>query len=458
MSANNIKVSVVLPSLNVGKYIRECLESVCNQTLKEIEIICVDAGSEDETIGIIREFAQIDSRIVIIESDKRSYGYQVNMGFCHARGKYLAVVETDDFVSEDMYEYLYEVAEENNTDITKADFDRVITLSNGEKDRIPEHFLAEVSEYYNRVFSPVELERLFCMDYFLWKGIYRRDFIFDNDIKLNETPGAAFQDMAFMQQVLSYAKRVYYSDKSLYRYRVDRDEASTYSPNLLQYAYQEFKWMFELIGAGKQLWKKGIYIHMVHSLRGELCAVLPKVSFDFSSEYIAPYYDWFVSHINKAVDAGIINPDEDSYGGPRAADSIKNILGGKDSILREVKLQQQIEDERHKKVIEVSERCKNKEVVLFGSGIRGRMYLLYLDGHCKNVAFSDNDSKKQGTSLCGYDVLSFTDCEKRYPNCIYIVANKHSYPEIVNQLTESGVSADRILVNPLSVDAVPELR
>lgn len=458
MLANDVKVSVILPSLNVGPYIRECLESVCNQTLKEIEIICVDAGSTDGTMDIIREFGKSDSRIVVIESDKKSYGYQVNLGFRCANGKYLAVLETDDFVSEDMYEYLYKIAEENNTDITKADFDRVITLSNGRKNQIVEHFLAETPEYYNKVFAPTELERLFCTDYFLWKGIYRRDFVFDNDIKLNETSGAAFQDMAFMQQVLSYAKRVYYSDRSLYRYRVDRGEASTYSPKILQYGYQEFERMLELIDAGKPLWRKGIYIHMIHSFRGELYSVLPKVSFDFDSEYIAPYYDWFVSRINEAINAGIINPDEDSYGGPTASDAIKNVLSGKESILREVELLQQIENEKHKKIIEISARCKDKEVAIFGSGARGKRYLMNLDGVCGITAFVDNDLERQGTSFCGYDILSFTDCERRYPNCIYIIANRYSFGEIENQLIENGVSKDRIFVNPLSVDEASVFR
>lgn len=100
------KVSVILPSLNVGKYIGQCLESVVKQTLKDIEIICVDAGSTDGTLETINEYVERDSRVKLIVSDKKSYGYQMNLGISAATGTYIGIVETDDFVSENMYEDL----------------------------------------------------------------------------------------------------------------------------------------------------------------------------------------------------------------------------------------------------------------------------------------------------------------------------------------------------------------
>ena len=90
------RVSVILPSLNVADYIRECMDSVTNQSLQELEMICVDAGSSDGTREILEEYAQKDSRIVILDSHIKSYGRQVNMGLDYASGEYVAVVETDD--------------------------------------------------------------------------------------------------------------------------------------------------------------------------------------------------------------------------------------------------------------------------------------------------------------------------------------------------------------------------
>ena len=83
------KATLILPSLNVGGYIEECLESVRCQSLEDIEILCIDAGSTDGTYEILREHAARDSRIRLIRSQVRSYGYQVNLGLSIARGEYV---------------------------------------------------------------------------------------------------------------------------------------------------------------------------------------------------------------------------------------------------------------------------------------------------------------------------------------------------------------------------------
>ncbi|ELZ6270419.1 glycosyltransferase family 2 protein, partial [Campylobacter coli] len=95
---NNPKVSVVVPSLNSIKYIHECIDSILNQTLKDIEIICVDAGSTDGTLEVLREYEKNDERLKVIVSDKKSYGYQINLGIKEAKGEYLGIVESDDCI------------------------------------------------------------------------------------------------------------------------------------------------------------------------------------------------------------------------------------------------------------------------------------------------------------------------------------------------------------------------
>ena len=96
------KISIIMPSLNVAAYIRECIESVINQTITDIEILCIDAGSTDGTLEILEEYAIKDSRIRLIKSDKKSYGYQINTGIDMAMGEYLGIVETDDCIETDM--------------------------------------------------------------------------------------------------------------------------------------------------------------------------------------------------------------------------------------------------------------------------------------------------------------------------------------------------------------------
>ena len=89
---DKIKVSVILPSFNVREYIDECIVSVINQTLYDIEIICVDAGSTDGTLKVLQKYETRDSRIKVVVSDKKSYGYQMNLGIAAARGIYIGIV------------------------------------------------------------------------------------------------------------------------------------------------------------------------------------------------------------------------------------------------------------------------------------------------------------------------------------------------------------------------------
>ena len=101
------KVSVIIPVYNVEEYLRECLDSVVNQTLKEIEIICVDDGSTDSSLEILKEYAQKDNRITVIGTLNKNAGHARNIGISIARGKYLGFIDSDDYIEPTMYEELY---------------------------------------------------------------------------------------------------------------------------------------------------------------------------------------------------------------------------------------------------------------------------------------------------------------------------------------------------------------
>ena len=187
------KVSVILPSLNVAGYIRECIESVVNQTLSDIEILCIDAGSTDGTCEIIKEYADRDSRIRLIHSDRKSYGYQINLGMDMAEGEYLGIVETDDCVEPDMYEVLYKTAIENNLDYAKAGFFTLVTPYEEEG-----YLLESPLKDADRIISyQYFMEQPVSPDVYIWNGVYKLSFLRDFHVRLNESVGAAFQDCGF---------------------------------------------------------------------------------------------------------------------------------------------------------------------------------------------------------------------------------------------------------------------
>ena len=111
------KVSIIVPVYNVEKYLKRCLDSLVNQTLKDIEIICVNDGSTDGSLAILNEYVRNDDRIVVINQENSGQSVARNRGIDVAKGEYLGFVDSDDWVSEDYFERLHNSAIQNNAEI-----------------------------------------------------------------------------------------------------------------------------------------------------------------------------------------------------------------------------------------------------------------------------------------------------------------------------------------------------
>lgn len=216
------KVSILVPVYNVEKYLRQCMDSVVNQTLSDIEIICINDGSTDNSLEILQLYQSKDSRIKIINKENTGYGHSMNQGLRIATGKYVGVVESDDFADASMFEQLFLVAEREQVEIVKSN--HWLYSDSGEQ-------LYEMFEgcRYNEVISPVEEKNIFLKSTCIWTSIYRRDFLLENDIWFNETPGASYQDVAFTLKTLACAERVYLVREAYLHYRVDNMNSSVNS-------------------------------------------------------------------------------------------------------------------------------------------------------------------------------------------------------------------------------------
>ena len=118
---NNIKVSVIIPVYNVEKYLRECLESVINQTLKDIEIICINDGSTDKSYEILKEYAKLDHRIRILNQSNMGQSAARNRGLEIAKGKYVYFMDSDDWLEKDALKCLTDISESKNLQILYFD-------------------------------------------------------------------------------------------------------------------------------------------------------------------------------------------------------------------------------------------------------------------------------------------------------------------------------------------------
>lgn len=231
-----VKVSIVIPVYNVKRYLPLCIESVINQTIKEIEIICVNDGSTDGSKEILEEYAEKDDRIIIINQENGGYGKAMNAGFKVARGEYVGIVESDDWIMANMYETLYQTAIDYNLEIVKSDYCKFYDYC------IIRRHQNELEQYYNRVLTEKEKNFFFEFDMFNWTGIYKNDFIRENNIVHYETPGASYQDTGFWLRVMSACKRAMWLSETFYMYRQDNITSSTKSKGKMLNHKLEYDW------------------------------------------------------------------------------------------------------------------------------------------------------------------------------------------------------------------------
>ena len=220
------KISVILPSLNVESYIKQCINSVINQTLDDIEIICVDAGSTDGTLEILGDYVNKDSRVKLIHSNKKSYGYQMNLGIKEANGEYIAIVETDDFIKNTMFEDLYNLSYNGSIDIVKGNFYHYYGEDNFKKDKDKESLKNTTKKF------TLEDKPIFINGHpSIWAGIYKKKFLYENNIKFIEEEGGGWVDNPFFFETAVLAKSIIYTDIGYYYYRETNPNSSSNSLN-----------------------------------------------------------------------------------------------------------------------------------------------------------------------------------------------------------------------------------
>lgn len=220
------KVSVVVPVYNVAAFLPACLDSICAQTLKDIEIIVVNDGSTDNSLEIAQEYAAKDNRVKILTKENRGYGHTMNLGFSHAKGAYIGIVESDDCARPEMFETLYNLAIQNDADLVRSNYWNM--SENGTQfDLVDVLNLADAP--YESAFDTVNHPDILRGSPAIWTAIYKASFLKENGIEFLETPGASFQDTGFALKVFTSAHRMVITRKAFLNYRVDNAGSSVKS-------------------------------------------------------------------------------------------------------------------------------------------------------------------------------------------------------------------------------------
>ncbi len=432
----HVKVSMIMPSLNVAPYIRECMESVVNQSLKDMEIICVDAGSTDGTWEILSEYAQKDQRITLIHSAKKSYGAQVNQGLDRATGEYIGIVETDDFIRQTMCETLVKIAEDTQADYVKADYDTVMMRREGGYDYERIRKLDAFPDFYNRLLSSKALPEIYLTESALWRGIYRRSFLEQYHIRLHESGGASYQDLAFILQTLLRARRAYYTDQSFYCYRTDRQEASVWNPECYIKMSQEMAWIWNsgILSDMSCLQEHAVKAVMMNSFLWSLGQTVNSGRVDINSDKFKTAHSFFCDTLNAWICEGENWEDYFSPG------QWKRIL----LALTDIERFAEQEKQEREKQNQFYNRLNSRQYILFGCGKRGQQVLSdSLKRGIRPVAFCDNNDVLWNSEWRTVQVLPPNVCVQRYPDALYVTTSH--YQEIKSQLLHLGISESQII-------------
>lgn len=248
------KISVLMPIYNVERYLREALLSVADQTLRDIEILCINDGSTDDSRAIVAEFCKLDARFRLIDKPNSGYGASMNRGLAEAQGDYIAILEPDDIYEPTALETLYKAAQVSDADVTKANYwfywskpqpkDKLIQVVKPAwfEDAAQIEHLAVGSLVIGSnngdasdgiacmVADPYELPGIFFMIPSIWSALYKRSYLAEHNIRFLETSGASFQDLSFTFKVFAYTHKVCLVDAPILHYRQDNESSSVNDP------------------------------------------------------------------------------------------------------------------------------------------------------------------------------------------------------------------------------------
>lgn len=217
--------SILVPIYNVEPYLAQCLESLLNQTFKDIRIICINDGSLDKCSLILNDYSQKDSRICLINQENKGYGAALNNGLQYVQSDYVSIVEPDDFLSLNAYNSFYmQIKKYPQADIIKYAYWNYNMQSEG-KEITP----SNSSQLYlpDKPFKITQYPQLLWHHPSIWSCVYKTSFLQENSLRFVEAPGAGWTDNPFFISSMCLAKEILWRNYKFYYYRQGHTTASS---------------------------------------------------------------------------------------------------------------------------------------------------------------------------------------------------------------------------------------
>lgn len=411
-----IKVSVIVPVYNAEKYLVQCLDSILAQTLKEIEVICVDDGSTDGSGAILDRYVLQDDRVKVMHRENRGYGAAMNAGLAAAAGAYVGIVESDDCILPEMYETLYEDAVTENLDVIKSDaflwYETIAYRRNTHS--------GHLEDYYDRTLGDIDRNIFFDFYMNIWTGIYKREFLARHHILFHESPGASYQDNGFWLQTMIYGGRVKWLSKVFYLYRQDNEASSVKSRDKVFAMAREYEYLEALLLERKEYhYLPYCYYYKLLRHRGNFLRIADGYKKEFCKQ---------------------VQRDYTKY-----KSSLRG-FGGLEKWLQKMVLEtDQFCEDAIRIRRNISDRLKNAgSFIIYGAGHRGdRVFRgLVNEGYYNAVSCFAVSKESTESSLAGKQILKIEDAVKKNPKALVIVAvirGSGMYLQMVQRLAELGI-------------------
>lgn len=433
-----IKISVIVTIHNAEKYIRECLDSILAQTFPDIEILCIDGGSTDTTPQILQQYREKDSRIRIINDPNTSYGHKVNCGMKEAEGEYISVLESDDMYEVFMLEELYRIAENHHPDFVNGNYTCFFDVKGKRFKEITKMY---PEKDYNRLMENRKHPEAFGIIPRYWTGIFKREFLEREQIRMNESPGASYQDMSFRFLTSILADTSYHLDLPVYLYRVDNPGSSMYDSKKTVVIADEHDFL------KRELEKRGItdpyiwhnaYQWKYTDFRGNM--------HHLKGEYRQELFHRYRQELEK---------DREALRRYRELGYNRNvwemITESPENMAEKIESESAEKKKRKEEVYGFLQKLAglpgNQRLVIFGCGERGKAVFDYLcSGNMEKqlYCFIDNSEKLWNLQLNGYQILPPAEAVRAYGDAFYIIASKYHGDEMDRQLWKLGIGQSKI--------------
>ena len=252
----SLLLTVLVPIYNASPYLRQALDSLAHQTLRDLEILCINDGSTDDSLAIIKSYQAADPRFRLLDKPNTGYGDSMNQGIKLARGRYIGILEPDDWLELDAFSRLTQLAEWHRAEVVKANYFKEFATTpkttsattSAPTPKTPTTPTASKTlksteirpRDTGKLIDPRHDRRVFTFAPAIWSAIYRRDFLLDHRLEFLPTPGASYQDLGFSFKVWATARRVVLTDAAYYHYRLDNANSSVHSPGKLNCVVEEY--------------------------------------------------------------------------------------------------------------------------------------------------------------------------------------------------------------------------